>query len=104
MSLIVDRLLEELKRLDRPISGDDLSAKIDLKNTRELRKVVKQAREEGYPICSLPNRGYWLADGGDEDEHAIRWLKDMGIKHFADATNIQRGMDKGEYEQLTLGC
>lgn len=118
----VDRLVAELQSNSfgrgNSVGGVELAKDLGLKNDRALRKVVSEARKtkRGHDIRSYPGRnaGYWWPDGSREDEHAIKWQRDMGFKYLGNVRNIQkdyqgeattkRGMDKGEYEQLTLGC
>lgn len=44
-------------------------------DTRNVRRLVKQLRLAGEPICSHSNRGYWWAANPEELEVACEFLR-----------------------------
>lgn len=50
---------------------------------RDIRHIVQWLREDGYPICASPNKGYWLAQTPDEISSIIRTMKSdlAGLRH-----------------------
>ena len=50
---------------------------------RDIRHIVQWLREDGYPICASPNKGYWVAQTPEEISSIIQTLKSdlAGLRH-----------------------
>lgn len=42
------------------LSSNKLASYVGLK-PRDVRLLVQKLRDDGYPICATPERGYWIA-------------------------------------------
>lgn len=42
------------------VSSKDIANILGM-NSREVRIVIQRLRDDGYPICATPEKGYWLA-------------------------------------------
>ena len=72
-----DEVLNALwQRADEYVSGEELARSLALSRTA-VWKAIRQLREEGYAIESLPKRGYRLLSGSDvlSDEGVRRHLR-----------------------------
>lgn len=59
-----NRLLQVLS--DKPKSNIELMFELGLTSSAQLRKMVKELRKCGYPVCSSTRTGgYWLGDSTD---------------------------------------
>ena len=75
--------------VENAISGPDLRDWAGYRNLRELQARVEFEREQGHPICSAPGVGYWWPRDRADAERCLRWLRDMGAKHYRDAGYIE---------------
>ena len=74
---------------ENAVKGQDLRDWAGYRNLRKLQERVEFEREQGYPICSAPGVGYWWPRDLADAEHCLRWLRDMGAKHYRDAGYIE---------------
>lgn len=87
------RLLELLT--DKPQSKGDLQDQLHC-GERDVRRAVKELRENGYNIASNSERkGYWL---GDEEDRlrTIRELRSRARKLEKTAAALEKGVDLGQ--------
>lgn len=63
---------------DRGVSVEGLAGKLEI-STREIRRLVSQAREAGVAICAMPEAGYFIADSSDELEDCCRFLRSRAL-------------------------
>lgn len=59
---------------ERAIKCGDLAFSCGIK-PREVRQVVQNLRDDGYPICSTTSAGYWLATSPVELDRTIKALR-----------------------------
>lgn len=62
-----ERLLKELELATAPIPRSTLSVKLGVSD-RYLRQIIRDARKDGWPICSSSNSnsyGYWMGNRSD---------------------------------------
>ena len=78
-------------------------------NARDVRLLVQKLRDDGYPICSTPEKGYWMArTSWDMDDTMIK-LKSH-IKNSIDTYNslaqcqnvLKRKEGNNEYTELLV--
>ena len=60
-----------------------------INDTRRLRLLITELREEGRPICSNKN-GYWLASAGSETREYCKKLKTAALKKLKLAATISK--------------
>ena len=62
---------------ENAITGEALSKRMDLKNTREMRQVIKELRHEGKLIglSIRPPYGYYLISTAEELKECMATLK-----------------------------
>nr|DAG65410.1 MAG TPA: winged helix-turn-helix protein [Caudoviricetes sp.] len=61
---------------DRPcnISSRKIAQNTGIKD-RDVRYIVQKLRDDGYPICATPDKGYWVAQASWELNETINKLK-----------------------------
>ena len=59
-SYFKELLLNCIPKEPNHTNSKQLSEYIGL-NARDVRLLVQKLREDGYPICSTPKNGYWIA-------------------------------------------
>lgn len=64
--ILKEEILHRLKEQEGFVSGQQLSREFGISRTA-VWKAVGRLREEGYPIASVPNRGYCLLGTQDAD-------------------------------------
>lgn len=70
-------------------SREELSRRMHL-HDREVRGLIKELREEGYPICSSSaSNGYWIGTS-KEAERTIAEYRARGNKCFKTAMMMER--------------
>lgn len=57
--------------------------------TRIIRSVIDQLREEGTPVC-YDGSGYFLARNTADIEPTVRHLESRALSHFKTAANLRR--------------
>lgn len=79
------------------ISGRSLAAMLQLRDAREVSKLVERERRAGIPICASvagDDRGYFLADGPAELERYIKSL-DRRLKNVRETREaVQDTLDR----------
>lgn len=77
---------------------EELSRRMSL-HDREVRELIKELREEGYPICSSSAcSGYWIGTP-KEAERTIAEYRARGNKCFKTAMMMERLMqEQGQME------
>ena len=58
---------------------------------RSLRHVISNARKEGYPICGLPETGYFYPATREELTPTLSWLRNRASTTFNVANAMQGG-------------
>ncbi len=56
----------------RAVKGRDIAARIGVTRLRTVGEVVELLREQGIPICSASDCGYWRASTAEEVEASLR--------------------------------
>lgn len=74
-------------------------------NDRELRKMIQELRNEGFPILSsADNAGYYLPDNGDTGEHEclefIAQQKSRAMKCFESTKGIRKYLHTRNQEEI----
>lgn len=71
-------------------------------NRRDVRFIVQKLRDDEYPICSTPEKGYWIARTSFDMDETIKKLE-AHIKSCQDTleclSNAQRNLIKKEYKK-----
>lgn len=78
---------------------------IDVSN-REVRRLIRNLREEGYPILStphLPNGGYFIPNNYDEVKAWQKRMNIKAIKLLAIVNPVLKSCNTMFSEQLTFG-
>ena len=78
-------------------------------NARDVRLLVQKLRDDGYPICATPEKGYWLARTSLDMDDTIIKLK-AHIKNSIDTYNslvksqnaLKRKEGNNEYTELLV--
>lgn len=74
---------------ERGISADDLARQCGV-NTRQLRHLVSELREEGMAICATPATGYYMAVTPEELRESCKFLHDRAMHSLLLASRIQK--------------
>lgn len=64
-----------------------------INDTRELRRIITELRDDGTPICSVSSPsspGYYLAAAGSEERNYIDRLKGQAIRKLTRAAKIEK--------------
>lgn len=61
---------------DRPcnISSRKIAQNTGIKD-RDVRYIIQKLRDDGYPVCATPDKGYWMAQASWELNETINKLK-----------------------------
>jgi biotin operon repressor len=62
----------------RGIRAEDLAARLGV-NTRQLRKLISSAREDGIAICGRPKTGYFMPVTPDELAATCAFLQNRAM-------------------------
>jgi len=71
-------------------------------DTRNVRRLVKQLRLAGEPICSHSNRGYWWAANPEELEAACEFLRGKAMSSLKQISHLRRFVKPTLAGQLPL--
>ena len=90
------------------MNSKQLSEYIGL-NARDVRLLVQKLRDDGYPICSTPYNGYWMARTSRDMDDTMIKLKSH-IKNSIDTYNslvkcqneLKRKEGNNEYTELLV--
>ena len=77
---IISEHVGEENAINQYLIDSKLYANYQNTNVRAIRRLIRELREEGYPILSTPhypNGGYFIPDNYDEVKE---WQKRMNIK------------------------
>lgn len=78
-------------------------------NARDVRLLVQKLRDDGYPICATPEKGYWMARTSWDMDDTMSKLKSH-IKNSIDTYNslvqcqneLKRKEGNNEYTELLV--
>ena len=78
-------------------------------NARDVRLLVQKLRDDGYPICATPEKGYWIAQTSWDMNDTMIKLKSH-IKNSIDTYNslvqcqneLKRKEGNNEYTELLV--
>ena len=78
-------------------------------NARDVRLLVQKLRDDGYPICATPEKGYWMARTSWDMDDTMSKLK-AHIKNSIDTYNslvesqnaLKRKEGNNEYTELLV--
>lgn len=78
-------------------------------NARDVRLLVQKLRDDGYPICATPDKGYWMARTSWDMDDTMSKLK-AHIKNSIDTYNslaesqnaLKRKEGNNEYTELLV--
>jgi biotin operon repressor len=62
--------------IDNAIHSKELSFMTGL-SKRDIRIIIQKLRKDGEPICSLTNKGYWIAKNSDELYKCLSSLREQ---------------------------
>ena len=69
-------------------------------NSRDVRFIIQKLRDDEYPICSTPEKGYWIARTSFDMDETMKKLESH-IKSCQDTleclSKAQRNLIKREY-------
>ena len=69
-------------------------------NSRDVRFIIQKLRDDEYPICSTPEKGYWIAQTSFDMDETMKKLESH-IKSCQDTLEClfkaQRNLIKKEY-------
>ena len=69
-------------------------------NSRDVRFIIQKLRDDEYPICSTPEKGYWIAQTSFDMDETMKKLESH-IKSCQDTleclSKAQRNLIKKEY-------
>jgi len=57
---------------------------------RHLREVVSALRDEGYPICSKPETGYYWAESSEEIKEICAWFHARAVSSLKVISRLKR--------------
>lgn len=75
---------------DKGISADAL-AKLLKVTTRQLRKLISDARQDGTAICGHPSTGYFIAETPAELDESCAFLRQRAL-HSLKLESVLRGV------------
>ena len=78
-------------------------------NSRDVRLLIQKLRDDGYPICATPEKGYWLARTSFDMNDTMIQLKSH-IENSIDTYNslvhcqnaLKRKEGNNEYTELLV--
>lgn len=78
-------------------------------NSRDVRLLIQRLRDDGYPICATPEKGYWMARTSWDMNDTMIKLK-AHIKNSIDTYNslvesqnaLKRKEGNNEYTELLV--
>ena len=78
-------------------------------NARDVRLLIQKLRDDGYPICATPEKGYWMARTSWDMADTMSKLK-AHIKNSIDTYNslvesqnaLKRKEGNNEYTELLV--
>lgn len=78
-------------------------------NSRNVRLLIQKLRDDGYPICATPDKGYWMARTSLDMDDTMSKLK-AHIKNSRDTYNslvksqnaLKRKEGNNEYTELLV--
>lgn len=73
----------------RGVSADRLAARLGI-NTRQLRKAIALAREEGLAICGRPSTGYYMPETPQELDAACAFLHARAMHSLRTLARMRR--------------
>lgn len=65
---------------------------------REVRRIIRELIEEGYPIVSTPEGGYFNQEKEEEGLECYRRLRRQGIRILLRARNVLRNSRTNQQE------
>ncbi len=71
------------------IKAQDLALLLSI-NTRSLRNLISQCREDGIAICGHPSTGYYVAQTREELEETVEFLKHRAMHSLKLASALAR--------------
>lgn len=80
---------------ENAISANDLTDKLNLKSTRELRHEVSAERAQGIPIASLP-AGYFRCKNKTEILECYRFHRSRAVSEAATANMFKKMLEPYE--------
>lgn len=78
-----------------------LAQKLDA-TERAVRLLIKEAREDGHPICGKPESGYYLAATQEELQETINFLLARAKTSLDQADRLKHAPLPQPREQLSL--
>ena len=79
----------------RPQKRKDLCRKVGCSD-RVLRRLIRELRLEGIPVCSNSHTpGYWLGNE-DETKHMVREMQHRGLQCLEAARKMELNRQRGE--------
>lgn len=71
------------------ISCKKLAQKMDIPE-RQVRLLVTECREDGVAICGNPSTGYYIAEGPQDVQETIEFLKDRAMHSLKLASTLSK--------------
>ena len=102
--LVLGCITDEPTRLSSTKIADYLGL-----HARDVRLLVQKLRDDGYPICATPEKGYWIARTSCDMDDTMIKLK-AHIKNSIDTYNslvksqnaLKRKEGNNEYSELLV--
>ena len=102
--LVLGCIVDEPTRLSSTKIADCLGLR-----ARDVRLLVQKLRDDGYPICATPEKGYWIARTSCDMDDTMIKLK-AHIKNSIDTYNslvksqnaLKRKEGNNEYTELLV--
>ena len=69
---------------------------------RKLRKIVAEMVEEGYPIGTSPERGYFICKSQDDFNEATKSLHSKAMALLYRERKLKEGIEKHTGKQIEL--
>lgn len=93
-----------MTRLTAAIQGGDVVPSARYEESRIVRSIISQLREEGHPICHFNGTGggYFWAANEAELEHTAAWFRQRAMSAFRQEANLKRISLSELVEQLKL--
>lgn len=61
---------------------------------RKLREIITMLRDEGYPICATPERGYWWAETPDEVMGICKWFHVRAVSSLRVISRLKKTLPR----------
>lgn len=81
----------------------DIACSIGMRGA-DTREIIRLLRNDGYPICSNPNDGYWMARNSSEIQEVISMFTSYinSMTHTVEAlteAKISKLKEEGDYSE-----